>query len=180
MNEFSKKIYYYLLICGLIFSVIGLYGVFSPVIFSNYLIYILAFFFFMNGIKNFTKGIEYRNLPDFHWGTYLFLGIIEVIVSFSLFTYPFANQIMLVVYCGIFMIIKGIFIIFNLIFDKKLFPYLTNLGLGSGIIDMIFGILLVTLPFFAQEFFVLCIAWYILFVGINFIASGFAFKKIQK
>lgn len=180
MNEFSKKIYYYLLVCGLIFTIIGLYGVFNPIGFSNYLVYILALFFFMSGIKNFTKGFEYRNVPNFHWGTYLFLGAIEIILSLSLFHNPFENQIAMIIYCGIFMIIKGLFIVLNSIFNRKLFPYMASMSLGTALIDIAFGTLLILLPFFAQQFFTLCIAWYVLFSGVNFIAAGISFKKAQK
>ncbi|WP_418966243.1 DUF308 domain-containing protein, partial [Cetobacterium sp.] len=82
-------------------------------------------------------------------------------------------------YAGIFMIFKGIFIVLNILFNRKIFPSLVDFSLGSGVIDLLFGILLITLPFFSQQFIFLCIAWYILFSGANLILSAFYFKRAQ-
>lgn len=179
MQEFNKKVFTYLLVTGILFSIVGVFGVFSPTIFSVYLVDILAAFFLVSGVKNFTKGFQFRKVANFHWGLYIFIGVLEIIISLSLFSTPFASQIYIIIYAGIFMIFKGIFIILNILFNRKIFPSLVDFSLGSGIIDTLFGILLVALPFFSQEFIALCIAWYILFSGANLILSAFYFKKSQ-
>ena len=179
MQEFNKKVFTYLLVTGILFSIVGVFGIFSPTIFSVYLVDILAAFFLVSGVKNFTKGFQFRKVANFHWGLYIFIGALEIIISLSLFSTPFASQIYIIIYAGIFMIFKGIFIILNILFNRKIFPSLVDFSLGSGIIDTLFGILLVALPFFSQEFIALCIAWYILFSGANLILSAFYFKKSQ-
>lgn len=179
MQKFNSKVFTYLLVTGILFSLVGIFGIFSPTVFSIYLVYILAAFFLVNGVKNFTKGFQFRNMPNFHWGLYIFIGALEIIISLSLFSTPFASQIYMIIYAGIFMIFKGIFIILNILFNRKIFPSLVDFSLGSGIIDTLFGILLVVLPFFSQEFIFLCIAWYILFSGANLILSAFYFKRSQ-
>ncbi|MDX8335624.1 MULTISPECIES: HdeD family acid-resistance protein [Cetobacterium] len=179
MQEFNKKIFTYLLVTGILFSLVGIFGVFSPTIFSIYLVDILAAFFLVSGVKNFTKGFQFRKVPNFHWGLYIFIGVLEVVISLSLFSTPFSSQIFMIIYAGIFMIFKGIFIVLNILFNRKIFPSLVDFSLGSGIIDLLFGILLVALPFFSQQFIFLCIAWYILFSGANLILSAFYFKRSQ-
>ena len=179
MKEFNKKVFTYLLVTGILFSIVGVFGIFSPTIFSVYLVDILAAFFLVSGVKNFTKGFQFRKVANFHWVLYIFIGVLEIIISLSLFSTPFASQIYIIIYAGIFMIFKGIFIILNILFNRKIFPSLVDFSLGSGIIDTLFGILLVALPFFSQEFIALCIAWYILFSGANLILSAFYFKKSQ-
>lgn len=179
MQEFNKKVFTYLLVTGILFSIVGVFGIFSPTIFSVYLVDILAAFFLVSGVKNFTKGFQFRKVANFHWDLYIFIGVLEIIISLSLFSTPFASQIYIIIYAGIFMIFKGIFIILNILFNRKIFPSLVDFSLGSGIIDTLFGILLVALPFFSQEFIALCIAWYILFSGANLILSAFYFKKSQ-
>ncbi|MCQ8211110.1 DUF308 domain-containing protein [Cetobacterium somerae] len=179
MQEFNKKIFTYLLVTGILFSLVGIFGIFSPTIFSIYLVDILAAFFLVSGVKNFTKGFQFRKVPNFHWGLYIFIGVLEVIISISLFSTPFASQIYMIIYAGIFMVFKGIFIVLNILFNRKIFPSLVDFSLGSGIIDLLFGILLVALPFFSQQFIFLCIAWYILFSGANLILSAFYFKRSQ-
>lgn len=178
MQYFSRKIFLYLLYTGILFTAIGIYGVFEPISFSNYLVYILAFFFFMGGIKNFTKGFELKSIiPDFHWGLYILVGAMEIIISLSLLRNPFPAQINLIIYAGIFMILKGIFIALNLFLNRSLSPRMSNSGIVSSIIDILFGSLLIIFPTFAQQFIVLCIAWYILFSGAHFILAAFSFKK---
>ncbi len=179
MQEFNKKIFTYLLVTGILFSLVGIFGVFSPTIFSIYLVDILAAFFLVSGVKNFTKGFQFRKVPNFHWGLYIFIGVLEVVISLSLFSTPFSSQIFMIIYAGIFMIFKGIFIVLNILFNRKIFPSLVDFSLGSGVIDLLFGILLVALPFFSQQFIFLCIAWYILFSGANLILSAFYFKRSQ-
>ncbi|MEG0069336.1 HdeD family acid-resistance protein [Cetobacterium sp.] len=180
MDEFNKKIFSYLLFTGILFSIVGIFGIFSPTIFSIYLVYILAAFFLVSGVKNFTKGFQFRKITNFHWGLYIFLGALEIIISLSLLATPFASQIYMIIYAGIFMIFKGIFILLNVLFNRKIFPSLVSFSLGSGIIDVLFGFLLVALPFFSQQFIFLCIAWYILFSGANLILSAFSFKSSNK
>lgn len=178
MQYFSRKIFLYLLFTGILFTGIGIYGVFETIEFSNYLVYILAFFFFTGGIKNFTKGFEFKSIiPEFHWGLYILVGAMEIIISLSLLRNPFPSQINLIIYAGIFMILKGIFIAFNLFLNRPSSSKLFHSGIASSIIDILFGTLLVTFPFIAQQFIVLCIAWYILFSGAHFILAAFSFKK---
>ncbi|MGL5176221.1 MAG: HdeD family acid-resistance protein [Cetobacterium sp.] len=177
MLSFDKKIFLYLLITGILFNLVGIFGIFTPTIFSVYIIDILAAFFFVSGIKNFTKGFQFRKVPNFHWGLYIFVGVLEVIISISLFSQPFLSQLYMIIYAGIFMIFKGIFIFINTIINRKTFPDSVKFSLNPGITDILFGILLVGLPFFSQRFISLCVAWYILFSGANLILSAFYFKR---
>jgi len=177
MQEFKKKVFTYLLVTGIIFSLVGIFGIFSPTIFSVYLVDILAAFFLVSGVKNFTKGFQFRKVPNFYWGLYIFIGVLEVVISLSLFSSLSVSQIYMIIYAGIFMLFKGMFIFLTILFNRKIFPSLVDFSLGSGIIDLLFGVLLVALPFFSQQFIFLCIAWYILFSGANLILSAFYFKR---
>ncbi|WP_297407165.1 HdeD family acid-resistance protein [uncultured Cetobacterium sp.] len=180
MQTFNQKVFLYLLFTGILFTLVGVFGIFSPTLFSIYLLYIFSAFFFVSGIKNFTKGFQFNKIPTFHWGLYIFLGFLEIIISLSLLITPFISQLYLIIYAGIFILFKGIFIIINVIFNKKTFPTLVNFSLGSGIIDILFGSLMVALPIFTQQFIFLCISWYILFSGANLILSAYSFKESNK
>lgn len=178
-HDFGKKMRSLLLLTGGLYFIVGVLGLINPVLFSIYLVFILAIFFFINGVKNLTKGIKFRKVPDFHWGVFAFMGVIEILLAISLFTTPFSSQIFIIMYAGIFMIIKGIFIMVNLLTHKKLFTNLERYGVGSGVIDLLFGILLVMLPFFSQQFLFLAVSWYILFTGVNLIITGISLNKNQ-
>ncbi|MGL5744409.1 MAG: HdeD family acid-resistance protein [Cetobacterium sp.] len=177
MENFDKKIFRYLLFTGILFTLVGIFGIFTPTTFSVYIVDILAAFFFVSGIKNFIKGFQFRKVPHFHWGLYIFIGVLEIVISISLFSQPFLSQLYMIIYAGIFMVFKGIFIFINTIFNRKTFPDSVKFSLNPGITDILFGILLVALPFISQRFITLCVAWYILFSGANLILSAFYFKR---
>lgn len=176
-QDFNHKVSTALIFTGILYSLIGIFGLINPVAFSMYLIYILAFFFLVNGFNNFVKGIKFINVPNFHWALSIFLGTIEILLALSLFFTPFISQIYMIIYAGVFLLIKGIFIIVNVVSHKKIFPNLYSHNLGSGIIDLLFGILLIFLPIFSQQFLFLAVSWYILFCGINLVISALALKK---
>ncbi|MGL5664272.1 MAG: DUF308 domain-containing protein, partial [Cetobacterium sp.] len=73
--------------------------------------------------------------------------------------------------------LKGIFVVFNSLFHKNIFPGLSSVTFSSGLIDVLFGILLTVVPFISQQFIFLCIAWYILFSGINLVMISFSIKR---
>ncbi|MGL4977199.1 MAG: HdeD family acid-resistance protein [Cetobacterium sp.] len=178
MINFNKKIFRYLLITGVAFSLVGIFGIFSPKLFSIYLVDILAAFLFVSGVKNFIKGFQFRKVINFHWGLYIFIGVMEIVISLSLFSQPFINQFYMIIYAGIFLIFKGLFIFINTLFNRKLFPDSVKFTLNTGIIDILFGTLLVGIPFLSQIFISLCVAWYIFFSGSNLILSAFYFKRL--
>lgn len=184
MQEFNKSAFSYLLYSGILFTIIGIFGVFSPAFFSIYLIYILAAFFLVSGIQNFTRGFQFRKVKDFHWGMHIFIGVLEIILSLSLFITPISDALFLIIYVGLFMAFKGIFVVLNLAFNRKLFPELINTSFGSGVIDLLFGILLVVIPLrypsLSLQFIFLCIAWYILFSGASLILGAFSFKRATR
>lgn len=178
MINFKKKIFRYLLITGILFSLVGIFGIFSTNIFSTYIIDILAAFFFVSGIKNFIKGFQFRKVLNFHWGLYIFIGVLEVVASISLLSQPFKSQLYMIIYSGIFMTFKGILIFINTIFNRKIFPNSVNFSLNTGIINILFGSLLIGLPFLSESFIFICVAWYIFFSGTNLILSAFYFKRL--
>ena len=163
----------------IIFSIIGVFGIFSPFSFSIYLIEVLAAFLFINGIRNLAKGVELRENREVNSGLFIFLSILEIIASLSLMITPFSSQIFMIIYIGFIILAKGIFILVNSLFHKKAFPSLANLNFGNGVIDIIFGILLIGLPLLSQQFIFLCIAWYILFNGANLIITAFTLKNYK-
>ncbi|MGL6065469.1 MAG: HdeD family acid-resistance protein [Cetobacterium sp.] len=178
MINFKKKVFRYLLLTGILFSFVGIFGIFSTSIFSIYIIDILSAFFFVSGIKNFIKGFQFRKVINFHWGLYIFIGVLEIVGAISLFSQPFNNQLYMIIYSGIFMTFKGILVFINTIFNHKIFPSSVNFSLNSGIINILFGGLLIGLPFLSQNFIFLCVAWYIFFSGANLILSAFYFKRL--
>lgn len=175
--DFNRKICSTIILLGILYSIIGIYGLINPMNFSLYVIYILAFLFLIGGFNNFVKGIKFTDVPGYHWGLSIFTGAVEILLALSLFFTPFVSQLYIIMYIGAFLIVKGIFIFINVLAHKKAFPGLYSYNIGSAIIDILFGILLMLLPVFSQQFLFLAIAWFILFSGINLITTGFMLRK---
>ncbi|MCS5420824.1 MULTISPECIES: HdeD family acid-resistance protein [Psychrilyobacter] len=176
MNKETKAgISLYLL--AVLYIITGISGVIYPVVFSVYLIYILGAFFLLSGVINFIDGIKNLNNPAYHWGMSLFLGIIEIILSFSIFISPILSEVYLIVYIGILLLIRGLFIIFNS-FGKK--DELKTPHMSTAVVSILFGMLFVGIPMFSTELIVLAIAWFIIFSGVDLFIITMGMNKLYK
>lgn len=174
-GDFMKNLKFisnYFLVSGIVFTLLGILGLFNPTFFSIYLVELLAIFFMIGGVKNLTKSLQLKK-EGYQSGGFIFFAVIEILFALSLMITPFSSQIYLIVYVGIFVFIKGVLILLNILFKLHMFDDFYSSTLGHSLIDIVFGIVLVTLPLFSQQFIILCLAWYLLFAGINFIVSSF-------
>lgn len=168
-----------LFIIGLFFIFIGGFGIIKPLKLSVNLVTILAILFSINGIKNLYKGIQLRHIQNSNWELVIITSILEMMIALSIIFTPLISQITLIIYIGIFMIFKGVFILFHIIFSKKTPGSITSLNIGNSILDILFGIIFLIFPFIAQQFMFLCIAWYILFSGLELIKTSYSLEKIN-
>ncbi len=163
MNKGTKaSIALYLL--AVLYIITGISGIVYPVGFSIYLIYILGAFFLLSGLINFIDGIKNMKNPKYHWGMSLFLGVIEIILSFSIFTSPVLSEIYLIIYIGMLLLIRGVFIISSS-FGRK--DELKTLHMSTGVVSILFGMLFIGIPLFSTELIVLAIALFIIFSGVD-------------
>lgn len=151
-------------ILSALYIIIGGVGVVHPILFSVYLISILGAFFLLNGINNLYEGIKNMKDPSYHWGMSVFLGIMEIILSLSIFVHPVVSEIYLIIYVGMLILIRGLFILLNEGFGKNR-PKTHHTS--GAVISILFGGLLVGAPLLSNEMIVLMIAWFIILSGVN-------------
>ncbi len=171
-----QKLSFSFFIIGIILAFLGMWGIVNPLFFSNYLVQVFSLFFLIIGIKNLLKVNEMRKM-GLNYGVFLFMSIIEILFGVTLFLTPFLSQIYLIIYIGTFILIKGILVLLNILFRSKIFDGLYNVTIGQALIDILFGVLLITLPVFSQQLIALGMAWYFVFMGIDFLVGGYQLKK---
>ena len=181
LKDSLKKIWYYYLIIGLLLAITGAMGIFTPVVFSISLIYILSYGFLLMGFLNVYYAFKGRHNKYFHWGLILFNGIIDILAAICIFLNPFQSVIVLLIYIGILIMFKG----FSLIFTKsKSFANeipethgLRALAVTRGILDVIFGVMIILCPLVLDFILPMIIGFYLLFAGLLMIIYSFQIKK---
>ena len=81
----------------------------------------------------------------FPWWAVLVQGIFALIIGLLLLTHPVATTLIIVQFVGMFWLVTGIMSIVSIFADRTMW----GLNLISGIIGIIFGIFLLSSPFFA-------------------------------
>ena len=176
-----KKLWYYYLIIGILLAITGLIGIFNPLGFSISLIYVLSWSFLLMGLLNIYYAYQGRKNKYLHWGIVLVSGIIDILAAFSIFYNPFESAVILLIYLGILMLFRG----FSLIFTRGKavadeIPEVHNIRsilIMRGILDIIFGILLVVCPLLMGYILPIIIGFYLLFMGILFIIYSIQVKR---
>ncbi|MGL6154044.1 MAG: HdeD family acid-resistance protein [Cetobacterium sp.] len=177
-----KKMWKYYFILGIVFLVLGIFAIFKPAIFSLYIVSLLGWFFLFAGFGNIFYGFSGRNNPAFHWGTILFMGILEVLSGFIILLNPISSLYILTIYIGVFLIFRGC----SLIFAKNYYGItaenvhlngLRSLTVMNGILDLVFGVLAILIPIFAEAVFIYTIAFYVLLAGLLLMVYAFQIKQ---
>ncbi|MGB6128281.1 MAG: DUF308 domain-containing protein [Psychrilyobacter sp.] len=166
-----------LYLLSILYTVTGISGIVYPVAFSIYLIYVLGVFFLLSGIVNSIDGIKNLKNPKYNWGMSLFLGIIELIFSFSIFASPVISSIYLIIYTGILLLVRGLFVISSLLGRKG---ELKIPHISTGVVSVLFGILFIMIPVFSKELIVLVIAWFIIFSGVDLFIITMGINKVYE
>lgn len=174
-NEF-KKTRIILCLLSVLYIISGAIGIIHPLLFSVYLISVLGAFFLLNGFSSLFDGIKNIKNHNYHWGMSLFLGLMEIILSISIFMFPLMSELYLVMYIGMLILIKGIFIICSS-FSKR--SDLKTPHTSTGIISILFGFLLVVSPVLSDKLIILMVAWFIIFSGIDLFVIAMGMKNDQ-
>lgn len=180
LSSFKNQAFSSLFYNGIFGIIIGILGLINLDFMILYIVYMIAFFFLLSGFFTLYMGVKFSKKEGFHHGLYIFMGLTQLLLALSLIAFPLVSGYMVFVYIAVFLLIKGSFIIINIISHKKAFPVLASASLSTGIIDLLFGLVLIIMPFISTQFLLMVLAWYFIFSGVNSIASAFTLKKELK
>jgi uncharacterized membrane protein HdeD (DUF308 family) len=110
-----------------------------------------------------------------NWWVVLLKGIILILLAIYVFQHPVGTLVGIALYIGIATLVTGVF----LTFASLAGPKVENWGwrLAEGIIDLIFGIVLLSNPGITAATIPFVVGFWIIFSGIMFFVGSFTAKK---
>ena len=110
-----------------------------------------------------------------YWWILLFKGLILILLSFYVFQYPVEALVGLALYIGVATLVTGIFIIMVSLSGPKE----ENWGwrLAGGIIDVIFGLILLSNPGISAAVLPFVVGFWVMFSGVLMFVGSFTSRK---
>ena len=111
-----------------------------------------------------------------YWWLALIKGILLILLAFFVFRHPVNALVGVAIYIGITLMLTGIVEIIGFIATKDIVPK-WGWGLVGGIMDLIFGIILLSNPVLSAATLPFIIGFLIIFYGIMTFANSFTEKR---
>lgn len=177
IKQVTSELWWTALLTGILSILFGVFTIVWPGIVLASLIIIFAVFVLVLGIVNFVRAFMSISTDPLWWLTLLFS-----LVCIGLGIYLFSNPPATV---AAFVIFLGIFIILQAIFDLVIASYAKNsegqwLWILSGVLGLIFGIIVFFYPESASLAFVWVLGVYALIHGIMIIAYTASYRSAVK
>ncbi len=184
MSDYLKTIqkrikhWYMPAIIGFVLIILGIYTYATPINTYLTLTYIFSFSFLFTGLIELAFSIQNsKNIEG--WGWYLVGGFFDTIVGFILLTHPEISAVMLPIFIGFTLLFRSMQ---GLGFSFEVKNYGSNNWIGltfTSILGLIFSLLLIFNPIFAETYLVVLTSLAFVFVGISAIVLAFQLKKIK-
>lgn len=173
------KHWYLFLILGILFILMGIWAIFTPLSSFLALTIFFAVTFLVSGIFETIYAISNRENID-NWSWNLTGGIIDLLIGILLVSRPEISVIALIFFVGFALMFRSIMIIGWAIQYKKL--GIKNWGwlLFSGILSVILSFLLLRNPDIASLVIVYYVGFALVFIGISQVTISLRLKKWKK
>lgn len=168
------KNWWALTIKGVLAIIFGLIIFLTPQIGAVALAYYFGFLALFAGMFMIVAAFVHRSSNQ-NWGWWLFEGILDILLGIIVLAYPVMTIAIFVIFVGVWAIFMGAAQIIN-------FFTVSNgkwLFLLSGIISVIFGILLILNPLFGALSLTIFIGAFVTIYGIFAVMLSFRIKNLQ-
>ena len=173
MREGLKKARWISLIIGILLIITGVIFFTNPVGSLISLAYLIACMFIATGI---LRVIRYFTGSIFRSGSFLILSILDILLGIAmLYTQPF-TAITLAMFLGFWEMFTGVSEIAISIDLKQIEMPRWWLGILSGILGIILGVMIIKTPALSSLF----IAIYAIIYGLTFVSTFFALRKFKE
>lgn len=174
----SVKHWYIPAIIGILLIVVGIYTYSTPIATYATLTIIFCLSFLFTGLIELGFAVQnQKNIEGWSW--YLMGGIFDTVVGFILLTHPSISAVMLPIFIGftlLFRSMQGL----GFAFEHKNYGSNNWGGLAlTSILGLIFSLLLIFNPIFAESYLVLLTSLAFVFVGFSAIVLSFQLKKLK-
>jgi len=174
----SVKHWYIPAIIGVVLIAIGIYTYLTPLTTYGALTIIFSLSFLFTGLMELAFAIQNQKNID-GWAWYLIGGIFDTVVGFILLTHPNLSAIMLPIFIGftlLFRSMQGL----GFAFEHKNYGSNNWGGLAfASALGLIFSLLLIFNPIFAEAYLVVLTSLAFVFVGVSAIVLAFQLKKLK-
>ncbi|WP_177760694.1 HdeD family acid-resistance protein [Flavobacterium sp. I3-2] len=174
----SVKHWYIPAIIGVLLIGVGIYTYSTPIATYATLTIIFSISFLFTGLMELAFAIQnQKNIEG--WGWYLMGGIFDTVVGFILLTHPAVSAAMLPIFIGftlLFRSMQGL----GFAFEHKNYGSNNWGGLAfASALGLIFSLLLIFNPIFAEAYLVVLTSLAFVFVGFSTIVLAFQLKKLK-
>lgn len=174
----SVKHWYIPAIIGILLIAVGIYTYATPIATYATLTIIFSFSFLFTGLMELAFAFQnQKNIEG--WGWYLMGGIFDTIVGFILLAHPSISAVMLPIFIGftlLFRSMQGL----GFAFEHKNYGSNNWGGLAfASALGLIFSLLLIFNPVFAEAYLVVLTSLAFVFVGFSAIVLAFQLKKLK-
>lgn len=165
------------LLIGILALILGFVSIFNPLETSVTLVYVIGFLFILAGIVTIVR---YFQTSWFRSGAFMVGGVLSILMGIIMLRHTTASTIALTYLIGFWVLVQGIIDIATS-FDLKKFGLSTWwLTLISGILGIIFGIMLLGNFGLAVIYVTVLISIYFFAAGISLITMFFSLSNLQK
>lgn len=174
----SIKHWYIPAIIGVFLIAVGIYTFTTPLATYVTLTIIFSLAFLFTGLMELAFSIQNKSNIE-NWGWYFIGGIFDTVVGFILLTHPDISAVMLPIFIGftlLFRSMQGL----GFAFDHKNYGSSNWGGLAfASALGLLFSMLLIFNPIFAETYLVVLTSLAFIFVGISAIALAFQLKSLK-
>jgi uncharacterized membrane protein HdeD (DUF308 family) len=170
----ARKVWYWSVIRGVLAVIFGIVALVAPLETALVFAIVIGIFAVVDGVFAIIDAIRHRGGGGMGWR--IALGVIDILFGFALWFWPGLSLVVLVYLAGFWAIILGILEIIASIQSRKLYDGWAW-GLISGVLAVIFGIVIVVQPGVGLVTLTWIIGIFAIVVGIAWIIFGIRIRK---
>ncbi|GER88389.1 hypothetical protein KDW_25510 [Dictyobacter vulcani] len=173
-RSFTATPWWMVMIEGIALFIVGLLLLFAPATTTILLVQILGWFWLISGIMAFVSMFIDRN----QWGLKAVTGVLGILAGIVVIRHPLWSALMIPAFIVVFLAVQAL--ITGLI---QLYQGFKGGGLGVvvlGVVNIIFGIILLTAPLIAARALPLVLGIFAVIAGVATFASSFRLQDRQQ
>lgn len=172
-----KALWWLVLIRGVLAVLFGFYALFAPAAALLTLVYVFGFYAIMDGVAAIVVGFRHRRTS--HWGWHVVQGVVSVIAGLIALFWPGPTLFALVLIIAVWSIVLGVTEIVEAFQARRLGSSWGWL-LASGIVGILFGIVLISSPTAGAFALLWVIGLFALVLGVVQIVWAFRLRRAAK
>ncbi len=139
-----KALWWLVLLRGVLAVIFGLYALFAPASALLALVYVYGFYAIMDGVAALFMGFRHRGTS--HWGWHIAQGVVSLVAGVIALFWPGPTILALVLIIAVWSIVLGVTQIVEAFTARRQGSSSWGWMLVSGIVGILFGIVLIASP----------------------------------